>query len=111
MSVVTPNGKVSSFERDRARPNAQAVAANFSDASRAVGSIAILSDPANIGAEAPWYIINAPEGMRFICAAVLAPAIKKLAPNERWNLNYRISVQAKPFTPETLASLGQGLRW
>jgi hypothetical protein len=104
MSIVTPAGSITRFERDRARPNAPAVAANFTDRGRPAGSIAILADPANIAQNAPWYLINAAEGMRFVCSAVLAPAIKKLAPNERWDLNYRIVVQAQPFTPEGLGA-------
>src|SRR5262245_26178538 len=80
MSIVTPDSAVTQFASDRARPAAPSVAANFDREGRAIGSIAIWSDPANIASNAPWYIVNAAEGMRFICAAVLAPAVRKLAP-------------------------------
>jgi mannose-6-phosphate isomerase-like protein (cupin superfamily) len=103
MSVVTPEGSITEFASDRARPATSAVAANFQDQDRAVGSIAIWSDPGNIAERAPWYVINAPQdGMRFLCAAVLAPQVRKLAPDGEWRLRYRIAVQPQPFTPESL---------
>lgn len=102
MSVVTPDGPVTQFASDRARPAASAVAANFKDGARDVGAIAILSDPANIGEKASWYVINSATAMRFLCAAVLAPQVRTLPPGGEWRLHYRIAVQRRPWTPETL---------
>ena len=103
MSVVCTTGAVTHFESDRARPNAAAVGCNFSDGTNAVGGIAIFSDPANIGKNAPWYIINSGQ-MRFLCPAILAPKILILAPNEKMNLKYRIAVQPKVWTTNDLQS-------
>lgn len=107
MSVVSTQGPITEFVTDRARPSAPAVASNFNDAGRAVGSIAVLAHPSNLTQDAPWYIINAEDGMRFICSAVLAPAIRKLPANAEWNLSYRIIVQSEPFTPESLRSASE----
>lgn len=104
VSVLTPEGEVSKFESDRARPSTAAIAANFTHDDRPAGSIAIWSDPANIEANAPWYVVNAAEGMRFICAAVLAPRIRTLPAGGKWRLHYRVAVQAIPWTAETLAA-------
>jgi hypothetical protein len=102
MSIVTPEGPITEFESDRARPSASAVAANFSNDNGAVGSIAILADRDNIGEAAPWYVINAENGMRFVCSAILAPSIRKLPANAQWNLKYRIAVQADAWSPASL---------
>jgi hypothetical protein len=107
MSVVSTEGPITEFVTDRARPSAPAVASNFKDAGNAVGSIAVLAHPSNIAKNAPWYIINAEEGMRFICSAVLAPAIRKLPANGKWDLNYRVIVQSEPFTPESLRTVSE----
>ena len=101
MSVVCSTGVVARFESDRARPNAAAVACNFTDGSRDVGGIAIFSDPANAGKDAPWYLINS-EQMRFACAAILAPKILTLKPGEEMKLHYRIAVRPKEWTREML---------
>ena len=42
------------FVSDRARPFAPAIAFNFSAEGRDVGGIALFSDPANVGGNAPW---------------------------------------------------------
>lgn len=107
MSVVSTEGPVTQFVTDRARPSAPAVAANFNDAGKPVGSIAVLAHPSNIAKNAPWYIINAEDGMRFICSAVLAPAIRKLPANGKWDLSYRVIVQSEPFTPESLRTASE----
>ena len=65
MALVTTDGPIAEFTRNRARPNAPAVAANFSESGQPTGSIAFLSDPTNIGERAPWYLINEP-AMRFV---------------------------------------------
>jgi hypothetical protein len=101
MSVVTPEGPVTNFVSDRARPASAAVACNFADAGRDAGAIAILSDPANIGPLAPWYLINSP-ALRFADPAILAPAVRTLAAGEAWNLHYRIAIRRTAWTPETL---------
>ena len=107
MSVVCSTGLVTHFESDRARPNAAAVGCNFSDGTNVVGGIAIFSDPQNAGENAPWYLINS-EKMRFACAAILAPKILTLAPNEKMNLDYRIVVQPKAWTTNELQSVFMG---
>jgi hypothetical protein len=101
MSIVTPEGPVTEFVRNRARPAARAVGANFAGPGGTVGAIAVLSDPANIGEQAPWYLINDPT-MRFVDPAILAPAVRRLAAGEQWNLNYRIAVRRSAWTPELL---------
>jgi hypothetical protein len=104
MTVVSTDGAVTDFPGSRARPNAFAVAGNFSDGDRQIGGIAMLSDPANMGGKKqPWYIINQErDKFRFICAAVLAPAIRTLAAGEEWNLRYRVAVQPTAWTQEAL---------
>ncbi len=97
MSVLCSTGQVTHFEGDRARPDAGAVACNFTDGTKFVGGIAILSNPDNAGKDAPWYIVDSGQ-MRFVCAAILAPKIRTLAPGETMNLNYRIAVRNNPWT-------------
>jgi hypothetical protein len=101
MSVVTTDAAVTTFTTDRARPAVPAVGCNFTDGGKQVGGIAFLSDPANIGERAPWYLING-KVMRFACAAILAPEVRTLAPGGVWKLRYRIEVQPGAWTPETL---------
>lgn len=101
MSVVTTEGPVDRFENDRARPNAAAAGATFSENGQVVGAIAILSDPANIGERAPWYIINN-NTMRFLDPAILAPAVRTLNAGETWILSYRIAIRKSAWTPELL---------
>jgi hypothetical protein len=100
-SVVSSAGPVAKFESDRARPNAAAIACNFTEGSRDVGGIAIFSDPANAGENAPWYVVNSKE-MRFACAAILAPKIRTLKAGEEMKLHYRIAVRLKAWTVEAL---------
>ena len=101
MSVVCSTGLITHFESDRARPNAPAIGCNFHDGASAVGGIAIFSDPKNSGENAPWYLINS-DKMRFACAAILAPKILTLKPDEKLDLHYRIVIRREPWTPETL---------
>ena len=103
MSVMSTEGPITDFPGSRARPNAAAVAGNFTDGDTPIGGIAILSDPANIGEKAPWYIINQErDTFRFICAAVLAPAIRTLPAGAQWNLRYRVAVRRAPWTADAL---------
>jgi hypothetical protein len=69
-----------------------------------MGGIAIWSDPANIARDAPWYIVRQPQGMRFACAAILAPRIHELPPKGEWRLHYRIAVKDGPWTADALAA-------
>jgi hypothetical protein len=101
MSVVCSTGAVTHFESDRARPNAAAVGCNFNEGPKAIGGVAIFSNPANAGENPPWYLINS-EQFRFACAAILAPGIRTLAPGERMNLDYRIAVQPQAWTTSAL---------
>jgi hypothetical protein len=103
-SVVCSTGLVNQFVNDRARPNAAALACNFSEGDRDVGGIAIFSDPVNAGENAPWYIVNSTQ-MRFTCAAILAPKIRTLKPGEKMKLHYRIIVRPKAWTSEALQAL------
>ncbi len=105
MSVVCTTGPVTHFESDRARPNAAAVGCNFTIDANPIGGIAIFSDPANAGENAPWYLINSPK-MRFACESILAPRIITLPPGGKLNLHYRFAIHPQPWTQESLA-LGQ----
>lgn len=108
MSVITTHGPVGAYVADRARPFAAAVAANFTDDGRPVGSLAILSDSLNAGGASPWYIINSPTDFRFMCAAVLAPAIRTLQAGSEWTLRYRVALRAEPYTTEALQAAMAG---
>ena len=103
MTLVSTEGPVTEFTRNRARPNAAAVGANFAENGIPVGGIAMLSDPNNIGERAPWYLINEP-AMRFMDPAVLAPAVRTLKAGEIWTLNYRILLRKTAWTPDALRS-------
>jgi len=107
MSVVSTGGAVDKFENSRARPNAPAVGCNFTKDGEEMGAIGIFSDPANIRADAPWYLINDNttnngEGFRFACAAILAPKIMTLRAGETVDLHYQIALAPKAWTPESL---------
>jgi hypothetical protein len=83
------------------------VGCNFFAGTNVVGGIAIFSGPANIGENAPWYVINAGQ-MRFLCPAILAPKPITLAPNEKTNLDYRIAIQPEVWTTTKLESAYAG---
>lgn len=100
-SAVCSTGVVERFVNERARPFAPAVAFNFGSEGRDVGGIALFSDPANAGENAPWYIVNAKE-MRFACAAILAPKVLMLKPDEKLKLHYRIAVRPTAWTVDML---------
>ena len=102
MAVMTTDGPVTEFRRERARPNAAAVAGNFSLGDRDLGGIAILSDPANIAQKAPWYIIDNKRDFRFICAAILAPAVRTIPPAGELALRYRVAIRPTAWTREEL---------
>ena len=104
MTLVTPEGPVTEFARNRARPDANAVAANFSEGGATVGAVAVLSHPANLGdRQQPWYLINDPT-MRFLDPAILGPAVRRLSAGETWDLRYRIAVRRDAWTPDTLGA-------
>jgi hypothetical protein len=101
VSLVCSTGAVTHFVSDRARPSAPALGCNLANGTNTAGGIAILSDPANAGENAPWYMANSSQ-MRFACAAILAPKVRTLKPGEEMTLNYRIVVRSNSWTPETL---------
>lgn len=105
-SALCSTGAVSRFVNDRARPFAPAVAFNFGKDGADVGGIAIFSDPANAGENAPWYIVNSKD-MRFACAAILAPKVLTLKPDEELKLHYRIAVSPKAWTADALKALAK----
>lgn len=105
MSVVTTTGPVDQFVRNRARPNAAAIACNFSDGPRDIGSLAFFSDPANTEGDAAWYIIDSRQ-MPFVCQALLAPKPRAVPAQGEFTLRYRIVVSPKAWTQ---AGLGAGL--
>jgi hypothetical protein len=100
-SAVTPRGAITEYILDRSRPNAGVVAFNLKKADELLGGVAIVSDPKNAGAEAPWYIANSPE-MRFISAAVLAPKPLHYDAGAEWDLHYQIILRPSDWTPEDL---------
>jgi len=108
MSVMTTDGPVTEFRGERARPNAAAVAGNFTLDGRDLGGVAILSDPANIAEKAPWYIIDNKRDFRFICAAILAPAVRTIPPNGEMALRYRVAIRRSAWTEAALAEAMRG---
>ena len=101
ISFTSSTQPLARFENDRWRPTAPAIAANLSDTNGDVGGIAIVSRES-----IAWYIANAPhQQMRFICAAVLAPAPLVLAPGESLNLHYTIAVRRRAWTSEALREI------
>ncbi|MDB4913362.1 MAG: hypothetical protein JWM95_1006 [Gemmatimonadetes bacterium] len=102
MTIMTSDGPVTEFARDRARPFAAATAGNFAEGGQDKGGIAILSDAANIADKAPWYIINSATDFRFICAAILAPAIRALPAGGTWDLRYRVALKGTAWTQDAL---------
>ena len=108
MAVMTTEGPVTEFRGERARPNAAAVAGNFSLDGRDLGGVAILSDPANIAEKAPWYIIDNKRDFRFICAAILAPAVRTIPPNGEMALRYRVAIGRTAWTQEALVEAMRG---
>ena len=103
IAFVTSTGPIDTFVESRARPAAPGIAANFRAGGREAGGIAIISDPANSGIDAPWYIVNNPEAqMRFACAALLAPKPLQLKPGATLSLHYWIVVQPGAWTAQAL---------
>jgi hypothetical protein len=105
MSIMTAQGPVTEFASDRARPASPIIGINIDQGGKPMGGIAIWSDPANITPDAPWYIVRQPQGMRFACAAILAPKVRTLPPKGEWRLRYRIAIQKKPWTADDLKSV------
>lgn len=109
IEFLASSGAALAFIRDRWRPDAPAVAANFTRDGTAVGGVAIWSNPANNGEAAPWYLINARE-FRFICAAVLAPRPREIAPGGQFALHYRIALRPGGWTADSLRAAMAGWR-
>jgi hypothetical protein len=101
IAFVSPAGPITNFTSDRARLSAPAVACNFTDGANEVGSIAILSDPANAGENGPWYLINSAQ-FRFACSAILAPKPRTVAAGGQFDLRYRIALRRAAWTPGAL---------
>jgi hypothetical protein len=104
MSVMSTDGPVTDFKSDRSRPTAAAVAGNFSLDGRDLGGLAILNDAANIADKSPWYIIDNRRDFRFICAAILAPAVRTVSPNGEFTLHYRVMLRRSAWTREDLVA-------
>jgi lysophospholipase L1-like esterase len=103
VSMLSAAGPIVDFATNRARPNAPAVGFNFTQDGKPAGSLAIFSDKANAGENAPWYLVNEPKRpFRFACAAILAPKPINLPAGAAMDLNYHIAVQLHPWTPESL---------
>jgi hypothetical protein len=103
VSMLSTAGPITNFVGNRARPAAPAVAFNFTEDGKEAGSMAILSDKANAGENAPWYLINEAKRMfRFACAAILAPKPLSLPARDQMGLNYCISIQPQAWTVESL---------
>jgi hypothetical protein len=106
MTPLSTAGPLTEFKSSRARPNVPAVAFNFADADgKTAGAFAFMSDPANAGENAPWYLINDPSPARpffFACEAILAPKPIQLAAGAQMELRYRFAISHDAWTPETL---------
>ena len=102
MSVMSTEGPVTEFRGERVRPNAAAVAGNFSIEGRDIGGFAILSDPSNIREQAPWYIIDSKRDFRFICAAILAPSPRTIPADGELALRYRVAIKPTAWTQAEL---------
>jgi len=107
MAVMSTEGPVTEFRGERARPNAAAVAGNFSLDGRDIGGVAILSDRANSGARAPWYIIDNKRDFRFICAAILAPSPRTIPAGGELALRYRVAIKPTAWTQAELRSAAE----
>jgi hypothetical protein len=103
MSVISTDGPVTDFRSDRSRPTAAAVAGNFTLDGRDLGGLAIMNDAANIADKSPWYIIDNRRDFRFICAAILAPAVRTVPPGGEFTLHYRVALRRTPWTQDALA--------
>ncbi|MBI5766961.1 MAG: PmoA family protein [Verrucomicrobia bacterium] len=103
IEFLAASGAAPAFRSDRWRPDTAAVASNFTQDATGVGGVALLSDPANAGENAPWYLIHSRQ-MRFMCAAILAPKPREVAAGGTFALRYRVAVQRAPWTPASLAA-------
>ncbi len=103
VNMLSTAGPVTNFIADRARPRADAVAFNFTDADKPVGSVAILSSRQNLGRNPPWYMVNeAARTFRFACAAILAPRPIAIRAGGSLNLEYCVIVRPGAWTVESL---------
>ena len=112
MTPLSTAGLLTDFVGSRSRPNVPAVAFNFVDAAgKTAGAFAFLSDPANAGENAPWYLINDPNPRQpffFACEAILAPKPMQLAAGAQLELRYRFEVRREALTPESLRAAQAG---
>ncbi|MDO8540849.1 MAG: PmoA family protein [Opitutaceae bacterium] len=106
IGFVSTESAIERFVSDRARPEAPAVACNFTADGREAGSVAILSDPANDGENAAWYLIKSAQ-MRFACAAILARKPRAIPPHGEFDLRYRVVVRRNAWTPLELKMAGR----
>ncbi|HLP02309.1 MAG TPA: DUF6807 family protein [Opitutaceae bacterium] len=105
LTLLTPEGVVGRFERDRARPQSAALACNLTAGEKTLGGVAILNfaPGADVAAAIPWYVVNTPK-MRFTCAALLAPKPITLGAGATLDLHYRILARPGAWTPESLCA-------
>lgn len=104
-AVVSDAGPLPGYIQERSRPVAKAIGLNITNVKKQTGGLAVAcpvgGDPV-IGT--PWYIVNSP-GMRFVCAAVLAPGPMRMAPGERKSLRYRVYLRPGSWTEKDLKAL------
>lgn len=105
VQFLTTQGPIEKFESERARPNSVAAACNMTQGGRTDGTV-ILSHPANVGGDSPWYIISS-KTMRWFSPALIAPAAKKVAPNEAFTWKFRVVTKAGAWTPGQVQEAAQ----
>ena len=108
MQFVTEEGPIARFEGSRARPKTPAIAANFTEAGKKLGGVAVYSQSDEAGADVPWYVVDASQTetqMRFFNQSLLAPRAIRLEPGQMLHLSYRIGI-APEWTPESLKAFG-----
>src|SRR5688572_25584896 len=106
ISFVSTSGPITEFTNNRARPAVAAIGVNVGSPKEQAGAIAIVSDPANSGADAPWYLVHSSQ-MRFACAALLAPKPIRLAPGGELQLRYLIAVRPNAWDAQALRELAK----
>jgi hypothetical protein len=108
INFVTEEGPLAKFERSRARPRTPAIAANFTEAGKRLGGVAVYSQPDESGPNVPWYVVDASPSdtqMRFFNQSLLAPRVIRLEPGQMLHLSYRIGI-ASAWTAADLKTFG-----